>query len=445
MQDEPPNPVPADDAAPDAAPAPSLWRDRAFVAIWSASTVSIFGSLITRTALPWAAILTLDAGAMDIAALRGVEQVAGLLVGLFAGAWVDRLRRRPIMIGADLGRALLLGSIPVAFAVHALGMTQLIVVAFLAAMLSTVFDVADRSYLPSVVARRHLVRANSALTASASVAEFSSFGIGGFLINILTAPIAIAFDAISFVVSALLLGTIRKAEPPPKPVEHREPVLHEIREGLRIVAHSPTLRALALSHGGTHILWGIFGTGYLLYARDQLGLDPAATGIIAALGGVGSLAGSLAVPWALRRFGVGRTILGGMGLFTIGNFLIPLAPSGAPLLAAGFLITQQLIGDSGGTVYEIVETSVVQSSVHDRVLGRVNASIFAFTTGATLLGVILGGVIGEVLGLRTAFFIGMVGAVIAIAAVWFSPVRHMRDTTISDGPVMPGDQSPLTE
>jgi MFS family permease len=423
----------------------SLWRNRSFVAVWSASTISLFGSLITRTALPWAAILALDAGALDIAALRGVEQVASLIVGLFAGAWVDRLRRRPIMIGADLGRALLLATIPIAFIFHVLGMAQLIAVAFFAAILSTIFDVADRSYLPTVVPRRHIVNANSALTASGSVAEFSSFGVSGFLINILTAPIAIAVDAVSFVASALLLGTIRKPEPPTKPVEHREPVLHEIREGLRIVIHTPVLRALALSHGGTHILWGVFGTGYLLYAKNELGLDPAATGIIAAVGGIGSLAGALVVPRLLRRYGVGRTILGGIVFFATGNALIPLAPSHAALLAATFLFAQQLVGDSGGTVYEIVETSLVQSNVENRVLGRVNASIFAFTTLATLVGVILGGVMGEVLGLRPAFFVGLLGALLAIAAIWFSPVRHMRETTLSDGPVLPGDQSPLTE
>ena len=429
-----------------ATPAPgSLWSNRSFVAVWSAGTISIFGSLITRTALPWAAILVLDAGAMDVAALRGVEQVAALIVGLFVGAWVDRLYRRPIMIGADIGRAVLLASIPVAFVAHALGMTQLVVVAFLAAILSTIFDVAERAYLPTVVSGPQLVGANSALTASGSVAEFSSFGIGGFLINVLTAPIAIAIDALSFVASALLLGTIRRAEPTPKPAHTREPVLREIREGIRITVGSPVLRALALAHGGTHILWGVFGTAYLLFAKEELDLDPASTGIIAAIGGIGSLLGSVVAPAAVRRFGVGRTILGGMVLFAVGNALIPLAPAHAALLGASFLIAQQLVGDAGGTVYEIVETSLVQVSADNRVIGRVNASFFTFTTLMTLAGVIVGGVVAEYLGLRTAFAIGLVGAFVSIAVVWFSPVRHMREMTIAAGPVLPGEESPLTE
>lgn len=438
-----PSPTPADDPAGE--PVPALWRDRTFLAFWSASTVSIFGSLITRTALPFAAILMLDAGPIEISALRSVELIAALIVGLIAGAWVDRLRRRPIMIWADLGRAILLASIPVAAIAGAMGMWQLVVIAGLAAVLTTFFDVADRSYLPSIVPRRRLVDANSALTASASVAEFSSFGIGGFLIELFTAPIAIAIDAVSFVVSAILLATIRRKEPPPTPGADREPVLREIRDGMRIVVRSPVLRALALAHGGTHILWGIFGTSYLLFATRELGLGPAAIGVIAGLGGIGSLAGSVAAPYLARRLGVGRAILLGMVGFTIGNALIPLAPAGAIVLGAAFLIGQQLIGDSGATVYEIVELSLIQSSVGDRVIGRVNATIGTFTTLLTLGGAIGGGIIAEVFGLRVAFAVGLLGAVLSILVVWFSPVRFIREATISSGLVLPGDESPLTE
>jgi MFS family permease len=445
---EPTAPVPLNTAGLDEEAAdttPALWRDRTFLAVWSASTISIFGSLITRTALPFAAILVLGAGPLEISALRSAELIAALIVGLIAGAWVDRLRRRPIMIWADLGRAALLVSIPIAFVFNVLGLLQLIVVAFAAAILSTFFDVADRSYLPSIVSPRRLVAANSALTASASVAEFTSFGIGGFLIKIFSAPIAILIDAVSFVVSAILLATIRRKEPAPKPAADREPVLSEIRDGMRIVARSPVLRALALAHGGTHILWGIFGTSYLLFATYELDLDPAAIGVIAGVGGFGSLIGSFAAPIMVRRFGIGRSILLGMVGFTIGNALIPLAPGHAALLGAAFLIGQQLIGDSFATVYEIVGISLTQASVGERVMGRVNATIGTFTTLLTLAGALGGGVIAEVFGLRTAFAVGLLGAVAAILVVWFSPVRHMRDAPISTAAVLPGDESPLTE
>jgi MFS family permease len=430
-------------------PTTSLWRNRAFLAVWSAATISIFGSLITRTALPFAAILVLDAGPVEISWIRSAELVAGLVFGLVAGAWVDRLRRRPILIWADLGRALILASIPIAFLLNALTLVQLVVVAFATAVLSTFFDVADHAYLPTVVSRRRLVDANSALTATSSVAEFSAFGLGGFLIQAFTAPIAIFIDAVSFVVSAILLATIRKPEPAPTPHADREPVLREIRDGIHILARSPLLRALALSHGGTHILWGIFGTSYLIYANQELHLDPATIGVIAAIGGIGSLAGSALAPIMVRRFGVGQSILLGIVGFIAGNALIPLAPAtGAVVgisLGALFLIGQQLLGDSLATVFEVTETSLMQASVSDRVLGRVNASFTTFTTLLTLAGAIAGGYIAESWGLRTAFWVGLAGAALTLLVVWFSPVRKVRDAPLVPTIDMPGDTLPITE
>lgn len=446
-----PETQPGSAAAPDpaasgpATPDEALWRNRSFLAVWSASTVSLFGSLITRTALPFAAILVLDAGPLEISALRSAELVAGLFFGLVAGAWVDRLRRRPILIWADLGRAALLGSIPLAAVLGLLGLPQLLLVAFAAAVLTTFFDVADNAYLPTVVPRRRLVEANSALATTGSVAEFSAFALGGFLVQVLTAPIAIAIDAVTFVVSALFLGTIRKKEPPPTPHADREPVLREIREGIRIVAREPVLRALALSHGGTHVLWGVFGTAYLLFAIEELGLGPAAIGVIAAMGGFGSLIGARMAPLMVKRFGIGRTVIIGILGFTLGNTLIPLAPSGAILVGAAFLILQQLFGDALATVYEVTENSLMQATVSDRVLGRVNASFHTFTTLLTLLGAILGGVVAEWLGLRTAFWLGLLGAVLSLLAVWFSPVRHVRDAPTVPTVGLPGDRLPVME
>ena len=438
-----------DDVDEAAGPDTPLWRDRSFLAVWSASTISVFGSLITRTALPFAAILILDAGAAEISWIRSAELVAGLIVGLFAGAWVDRLRRRPILIWADLGRAALLISIPIAYAFNALGLAQLLIVAFAAAVLSTFFDVADNAYLPTVVSRRKLVSANSALTATGSVAEFSAFGIGGFLIEVFKAPIAIAIDSVTFVVSALLLSTIRKKEPPPTPHADREPVLREIRDGIRIVTRSPILRALALSHGGTHVLWGIFGTSYLLFALEELHLGPAAVGVIAAVGGIGSLAGSALAPIMVRRFGIGWSIILGILGFTIGNALIPLAPAtGAVMgisMGALFLIGQQLLGDSLATVYEVTEVSLQQAMVGDRLLGRVNASFHTFTTLLTLAGAIAGGIIAETWGLRAAFWVGLLGALLSLFVVFFSPVRHVKVAPLVPTIGMPGDQLPITE
>src|SRR4051794_28976381 len=168
----------------------SIWRNGPFVRIWSASAISYFGTFITRTALPLAAIYVLGAGPLELSALRSVEFIAWLGVGLVAGVWVDRLRRRPIMIAADLGRAVLLASIPIAYAAGSLTMAQLLGVAFLAAVLSPFFNSASVAYLPTVVEQDRLVQANGALSAASSVSEFTGFSVSGFLVQLFSAPLA---------------------------------------------------------------------------------------------------------------------------------------------------------------------------------------------------------------------------------------------------------------
>ncbi|MEO7665340.1 MAG: MFS transporter, partial [Candidatus Limnocylindrales bacterium] len=406
--------------------AASIWREGAFVRFWAASTISYVGSFITRTALPLTAIYVLESGPLEISALRSVELIGWLLVGLVAGAWVDRLRRRPIMIIADLGRAILLASIPIAAIAGVLGLGQLIVVAFLTALLSTFFNSASVAYLPTIVARQRLLAANSALSASQSAAEFTGFALSGVLVQVLTAPIAIAIDAVSFIASALLLGTIRRSEPARPPIAEREPMLHEIREGIRVVTGSPTLRAIAAAHAATHVLWGVFGATYLLFATREVGLGPAAIGVVAALGGLGAFVGATTAGRIARRVGIGPAMILGLTGMTLGNALIPLAPSGAVLIGAAFLIGQQLIGDSAGTVYDVVEQSLTQSIVEGRILGRVNATVEFVTTLLALAGAIGGGIIAEVFGLRWALAVGVLGGAAAVVFIWFSPVRTLR-------------------
>jgi MFS family permease len=439
-------PGPAISRRTDPSIEPSLWRNGAFVRVFSASTISYFGTFITRTALPLAAIFTLGAGALEISAIRSVEFVAWLLVGLVAGAWVDRLRRRPIMIGADLGRALLLGSIPVAAIAGVLGLPQLLIVAFLAAVLSPFFNSASTAYLPTVVERHRLLEANSALSAANSVSEFTGFSASGFLVQVFTAPIAIGVDAISFVVSAILLATIRRPEPPRPAVSEREPILHEIREGLGVVRRSPVLRAMALAHAANHVLWGIFSTTYILYAVQDLGLGPAAIGLISGLGGVGAFVGATAARRVVARLGAGRSMIVGLVGLTIGSALIPLAPSGAVFVAAAMLVVQQLLGDSTGILYDIVETSLTQSIVEGRVLGRVDATVGTFTTVTALVGAILGGFLAEAFGLRATVAIGVIAGATAILFIWFSPVRTIRDVPTALATHVPTlDETPLTE
>ena len=405
--------------------ASTLWRNQAFVRVWSAATISIFGSLVTRIALPLAAILVLGSGAFEVAILRSMELIATLVFGLVAGAWVDRLRRRPVLIWADLGRAALLGSIPVAFALGVLTFWQLLLVSGLAAVLTTFFDSADNAYLPTIVEREQLVEANGALAASGSAAEFTAFGLSGFLVQILTAPIAIAVDAVSYLVSAILLATIRHEEAPPPKVEDREPVLSEIRDGLRIVRHDPILRAFVGAQMSLAALWGIFGATWFLFVLDELGLGPAALGVIAGVGGFSSFIGAMVATRATRRFGIGPVAIIAMLLSAVGNAFIPLAPSGLPLAAVGCLVIQQLVADSAATVYDITEVSVRQTLVRDRALGRVSSTFHVAAVLAQLVATIGAGLLAEAIGLRATSWLAPLGGLVGAAILWFSPVRHL--------------------
>jgi MFS family permease len=402
-----------------------LWRNSAFVRVWGAATISTFGSLVTRIALPLAAILVLGAGAFEVAVLRSLELGATLLVGLVAGAWVDRLRRRPVLIWADLGRAALLGSVPVAFALGVLTYWQLLAVSALAAILTTFFDSADNAYLPTIVERERLVDANAALAASGSASEFMAFGISGFLVQLLTAPIAIAVDALSFLGSALLLGSIRQEEEPPPLKADREPVLDEIREGLRLVIHDPVLRAFVGAQMALSALWGIFGATWFLFVLEELQLGPAILGVIAGVGGFSSFIGAVVASRATRRWGIGPVAIVAMLLSAAGNAFIPLAPAGLPLVAIGCLVMQQLVADSAVTVYDITEVSVRQARVRDRALGRVASTFNVAAMLAQLMATLAAGLLAESIGLRATSWLAPIGGLVAAAILWASPVRRL--------------------
>jgi MFS family permease len=409
-----------------------LWSNHAFVRVWSAASVSIFGSLITRVALPLVAILTLGAGAIEVAILRSMDVAAALVVGLVAGAWVDRLRRRPVLIWADLGRAVLLGSIPVSFALGTLQLWQLIAVAGLAAVLTTFFDAADNAYLPTIVERDRLLEANSALAASGSVAEFAGFGISGFLVQLLTGPITIAINAFTYVLSALLLFSVRVPEAPPPPRSEREPVLDEIRQGLRIVRGSPVLRAFVGAQMLLSMLWGVFGATWFLFAIDEVGVSAAAIGVIAGVGGASSFIGAVVATRSTRRWGVGPVAIASMLLAALGNLFIPLAPAGLPLVAITFFVLQQLVADSAVTVYDVTETSVRQSLVADRELGRVASTFQVGSAAAQLVATIGAGLLAEAIGLRATAFLAPLGGVLAAGILFWSPVRQLRDLPTMD-------------
>jgi predicted MFS family arabinose efflux permease len=277
--------------------------------------------------------------------------------------------------------------------------------------------------------------ANSAtepLAASVSVAEFAGFGISGILVQLLTGPITIVINAVTYLVSAVLLLTVRHVEAPPPPREDREPVLDEIRHGIRLVRHDPVLRAFAGAQMLMSMLWGVFGATWFLFAIDELGVSPALVGIVAGVGGASSFIGAIVATRSTARWGIGPVAIVAMLLSAVGNLFIPLAPAGLPLIAVACLLAQQLISDSAITVYDVTETSVRQALVADRELGRVASTFQVLSAGAQLFATIGAGLLAEVIGLRATSFLAPLGGLLAGAILYWSPVRTLLVLPVRD-------------
>ncbi len=411
-----------------------LWRHPDFVKLWTGQTISVFGSLITGTALPFTAILALHASPMQVALLSAANHVPGLAFGVAAGVWVDRLRRRPVMIAADLGRAAILLSVPIAYAFDALTMGQLYAVALSAGVLTIFFDVAYRSYLPTLVSREELIEGNSKLAATASVSEFAGFSVSGWLVQLFSGPIAVLVDAVSFVVSAVFLRTIRTPEPAPPPPEERPGALAEAVEGMRAVARDPLLRSLAGATPFASFGTGMFFATYMVFVTRGLGFHPGLLGVIFGLGGISSLFGAVLAAGFARRYGIGLSMIAGLGMMGISMLFIPIA-QGATIVAAGLLIAQQISGDGMFMVFDINATSLRQAIAPERMLGRVNAFNRMLDLGFTLAGILVAGAIGQTVGLRPALYLGACSMLAAAGALLASPVRKIATT--------PAEQEPL--
>jgi len=409
-----------------------------FLKLWVGETISLLGSQVTLLALPLTAILTLHANAAQMGYLTAAETAPSLLVGLVAGAWIDRLRRRPIMIGVNLGRFALLLSIPLLAVSGRLSMHVLYPIAFLVGTLMVWFNVAYQAFFPSLVGREHLIEGNTRLEVSASGAQIAGPGLAGLLVGLVTAPLAIAADAASFLASALCLVAIRTPEPSPIAREPAGSVWRDVVEGLRAVLGNPVLRAIA---GGTGTL-NFFGAAadalVVLYLSRQLGLGPVLLGVIFAAGNVGFLAGALLSGWLPGRIGLGPTIVWSLPIGGFGALLVPLA--GGPLLpVVGLLVLGRVLVGFGGAIYNVHQVSLRQRITPDRLQGRMNASMWVLVWGTLPLGGLLGGALGGTLGLRATLALLAVGQMLAVLWVWRSPVRRLREhpAPIDDGTIEP--------
>jgi len=405
----------------------SFFINRNFGLLWSGQTISEFGSRITREGIPLAANLVLRATPVQMGLLAATGALPVLLVSLFAGVWVDRLRRRPLLIVADLARAVLLLSIPLAAVLRLLRIEQLYLVAALVGILTVLFEVANQSFLPGLVAREQIVEANSKLSASSSLAEIGGPALAGVLVQAITAPLAILFDALSFLVSALCAGFIRVPEAQPSPAQERQNLWREMQTGLRLLLGNPVLRAITLSTGTSNFFGGAFAALYGLFLIRELAVTPALYGVLVTFGGIGAFVAAFAASRFVRRIGLGRTLIGAALLSGAASLLTPLA-GGPRIVTIAMLITSQLVGDFGREIYFINAVSLRQSIIPNHLLGRVNASAQFLTDGIWPLGAILAGLLSETIGMRYTLLIGAgLGFLLSSAWLLFSPLRRLHE------------------
>ncbi len=367
--------------------------------------------------------------------LQAVQYTPAVLFGLFAGVWVDRLPRKPILIGSDLGRAVLLLALPVAAALSILHLTMLYVVAFLLGVLGVFFDTAYMAFLPSLVQREALIDANSKLATSESVAGIAGPGLAGVLVQAFTAPVAVTVDAVSFLISALTLGSVRGTEARPSDSDRpRENIWTEIGEGLEALRDSPVLRAFVLSSSTLDIFWNALMAVYVLYIIHDLGFSAGVVGLIFGVGSIGALLGFLIAGRAAKHLGVGHAIVGAQLLLGAGGLLIALT-AGMPSVALPLLIAAELVQSTMNAVYTINRISLTQVITPARLLGRLGASTRCLGLGAVTLGALLGGLLGNRLGLATTVVLCSSGSVLAFLWLFFSPLRSLRELpTVSHNP-----------
>ena len=399
-----------------------LWRDGEFLKLWGGQSISELGSQVSQLALPTVAILLLGATPFQVGLLTALEFLAFPTLGLVAGVYADRLRRRPIMIACDLARMVALASVPIAFAFNALTMLQLYAVALVTGVGTVFFDVSYQSYLPALISRADLVEGNSKLQFSGSLAQMAGPALAGFLIQVVGAARAVAVDAGSFLVSVLSLWWIRRPEPAPKPVSEsgRSGFRSEMWEGIRFVFSNPTIWKIAGSTSTSNLGSNIFFAVYLIFAYRVLHLSPGVVGLVFGAGAVGGLLGALSASWIARQIGLGPTLLVTIIAFGLGALLVPLAQLG---FAVPLLLASSMIGSFANPVYNINQVSLRQAITPDRVQGRMNATVRTVIWGTIPIGALIGGVIGNAYGLVPAMYAGIAVSLLAGAWILAGPVR----------------------
>ncbi|GLV58474.1 MFS transporter [Dictyobacter sp. S3.2.2.5] len=405
-----------------------LWTHKNFLHLWAGQSISLLGSQVTQLALPLTAVVTLQATAFQMGLLNAFSTLPTLLIGLLVGVWIDRLRRRPLLIIADLVRAILLGSIPLAFFLHVLSLPYLYVIAFCTGGLTLFFDVAHMSLLPSIVSPEQIVDGNSKLETSRSAAWILGPGLAGWLIQLVSAPVAICVDAISFLASALFISRVDIAEKPRQQQERRPASIRaDLKEGLLIVVQDRILRTLALSTATFNFFSSIIDAVYLLYIMRELHFMPSSIGFILAIGSLGFPFGALLAGTASKYFGIGKAIIWSAAISDLA-FLLILFASSTSMLSFSFLVVAKIITTFTGPITAINQLSLRQMATPDKLLGRVNGTMRFIVQCIYPMGALLAGIAGTVIGLRPTLFIGIVGIQFGFIILLLSPVILRMDT-----------------
>ena len=408
--------------------APPLLRQPEFLKLWAAQSISQIGDQITYLALPLVAVLTLDASAAQMGLLTAAELMPHLLFSLMAGVWIERRsNRRRLMIVADIVRAAVLVSVPLAAAFDLLTFPQLYAVGFVAGTCAVLFDISWATLFVSVVPRRDVVEANSKLSLSRALSFVTGPSAAGLLVQALTAPVTLLVDAFSFIGSALFLTRIRVQEPPVAE-DGRDGVLQSLRSGLRYVLGDELIRPELLCTATINLFNFVFHAIFVLYATEELGVRPAVLGLALGAGAVGGIAGALVAVRVERLIGIGPAFTLGCVLFPLPLVLVPLA-SGTELAIALMLGVAEFLSAVGVMILDVNGNSLMLLRTPDRLRSRMSGTYRFVNYGVRPLGALIGGGLGTAIGLQTTLWIGVLGALGGVLWLVFSPIPRLRTVT----------------
>jgi MFS family permease len=407
---------------PDQGLSGSLLKNPSFVRLWVGDTIAQFGAQITLLTLPLIAVLTFSASPWQMGLLSAAMTAPSLLIGLFVGVWVDRMRRRPLLVIADLGRAITLMVIPALWMLDSLSVFVLFGVAIALGVGNVIFDVAYISFLPSLVRRDQLIEGNSKLEISASAAQVGGPAIAGVLTGWLGGPLVLAASGIAYLCSGALIQSIRNQENVPVRIGERTSMWLEMREGLSIVRNNRILGSLVLSSATLQFSGWMFLAVYVIYMANHLGLSAGQIGMVFAAGGVGAIIGATFASRIAKRLGPGATVVWATAAFGLGGLLVPGALL-IPQLALPLVVACELLQWMALVVANVSSRSIRQVLTPDRLLGRVNATYRVLVSGMVPIGSLVGGLLGEIVGVPATLVIGVFGMLVAFLWLIPSPMR----------------------